>query len=122
MVLVFVDRLEGCVVSYDTVRESKAPRICDAFLGLLALHHLGVEKELLNLFPAQGWLVRRHDKNLTNQKNHCGKNQPPPFADQVCASEYLLRIMPTNLALLLTVQQRSRDFQFPSGNTGPPYA
>jgi hypothetical protein len=53
----FINTLERGVVGDGTVRERKPPGLSDAFVGLLALHHLRGEKELLNLLLREGLLV-----------------------------------------------------------------
>jgi hypothetical protein len=53
------------------VAQRKPPGVGDAFLGLLTLHHLGGEKELL---LGQGWLIGRSDKACAGQTNDRAKN------------------------------------------------
>ena len=42
------------------------------FVGLLTFHHLGSEKELLDLVLGQGWLVRGNHKEPASQTRHYG--------------------------------------------------
>jgi len=45
---------------------------------LLAAHHLGGEKEMLNLLFVGRGLICGHDQAWENQTNHRGKNQRGP--------------------------------------------
>ena len=49
-------------MGYSAVRERKPPGVGDTLLGLHTFHHLGGEKELLDLLLGEGWLVRRNDE------------------------------------------------------------
>src|SRR5260370_24889906 len=75
---VFIHRLERGVVGHGAVRKRKPHGVSDAFLGLLTAHHLGGEKELLNLFLSQGWPVRSNPEESPSHTHHPRNHHPPP--------------------------------------------
>jgi hypothetical protein len=76
---VFINSLERGVVGHGAVRERKPPGVGDAFVGLVTIHYLGSEKEILDLFFGKSSLIRGPDNTWANQTEQRGQSEPPPL-------------------------------------------
>jgi hypothetical protein len=60
------------------VGERKPPWLCDAYAGLLTLHYLGGEKEILDLLFGKSSLIRGTDNTWANQTEQRSRSERPP--------------------------------------------
>jgi hypothetical protein len=79
----FINSLERGVMCHRAIGECKPPGVGDADAGSLALHYLGSEKEILDLFFGKSSLIRGPDKIWANQteQRRCRELRPLPMKD-----------------------------------------